>query len=75
MKIADDIGLLKKENNVAILQTKRWNEILGRMILEGEERNLSEEFILRVFKAIHQDLINTLMRKASRRLAYTKGDF
>ena len=58
MKIADDIGMLKKENNVAILQTKRWNEILGKMILEGQERNLSEEFILRVYKAIHQESIN-----------------
>lgn len=58
MTIADDIGRLKKDNNVAILQTKRWNEILGKMILQGEEKNLSEEFILRVFKAIHQESIN-----------------
>jgi len=28
------------------------------MILEGQERQLSEEFILRVFKAIHQESIN-----------------
>lgn len=58
MKIADDIGRLKKENNVAILQSRRWNEILGKMILEGEENALSEEFILRIFKAIHQESIN-----------------
>ncbi len=58
MKISDDIGALKKENNVAILQTKRWNEILGKMILEGESNNLSEEFILKIFKAIHQESIN-----------------
>ena len=58
MKIADDIGTLKKDNNVAILQSKRWNEILGKMILEGEQNALSEEFILRIFKAIHQESIN-----------------
>jgi chorismate mutase len=58
MKIADEIGVLKRDNNVAVLQNKRWNEILGKMILEGQERNLSEEFILRVFKAIHQESIN-----------------
>ena len=28
------------------------------MILEGEQNNLSEEFILRVFKAVHQESIN-----------------
>ena len=58
MKIAKEIGLLKRDNNVAVLQNKRWNEILGKMILEGHERELSEEFILRVFKAIHQESIN-----------------
>jgi chorismate mutase len=58
MKVADDIGQLKKDHNVAVLQSKRWNEILGKMILEGEEKNLSEEFILRMFKAIHQESIN-----------------
>jgi len=58
MTVADAIGQLKKDHNVAVLQTKRWNEILGKMILQGEEKNLSEEFILRVFKAIHQESIN-----------------
>ncbi len=58
MTIADDIGKLKNKNNVAILQNKRWNEILGKMILEGNENNLSEEFILKIFKAIHQESIN-----------------
>lgn len=58
MKIADEIGALKRKNNVAILQSKRWNEILGKMILEGETQNLSEEFILRIYKAIHQESIN-----------------
>ena len=58
MKIADAIGELKKDKNVAVLQSKRWNEILGKMILEGEQNKLSEEFILRVFKASHQESIN-----------------
>ena len=58
MKVAIDIGKLKKKKNVAVLQTKRWNEILGKMILDGEEKGLSEEFILRMFKAIHQESIN-----------------
>jgi chorismate mutase len=58
MKIADSIGVLKKQKNVAVLQTSRWNEILGKMILEGESKGLSEEFILKMFKAIHQESIN-----------------
>jgi len=58
MMISDKIGALKRKNNVAILQTKRWNEILGKMILEGEEYKLSEEFVLRLFKAIHLESID-----------------
>ena len=58
MNVAQEIGSLKLKNNVAVLQNKRWNEILGKMILEGQDRDLSEEFILRVFKAIHQESIN-----------------
>ena len=57
MKLAEKIGQLKKEKNVAILQNKRWNEILGRMILDGENKGLNEDFILRIYKAIHQESI------------------
>ena len=58
MKTAELIGALKKVNNVAVLQNKRWNEILGKMILDGEEKGLSEEFILKLFKAVHQESIS-----------------
>ncbi|EAZ96459.1 putative chorismate mutase [Flavobacteria bacterium BAL38] len=58
MKVADKIGSLKKEKNVAILQNQRWNEILGKMILEGEEKGLSNDFVMLLFKAIHQESIN-----------------
>ncbi|MAJ37513.1 MAG: 3-deoxy-7-phosphoheptulonate synthase [Flavobacteriaceae bacterium] len=58
MGVAQQIGQLKKERNVAVLQSNRWNEILGKMILEGEQKGLSEEFVLKMFKAIHQESIN-----------------
>ena len=57
MKVAKSIGQLKKDRNVAVLQSNRWNEILGRMILDGEQRGLSEEFVLKLFKSIHQESI------------------
>lgn len=58
MKISEEIGALKKINNIAVLQNKRWNEILGKMILEGEQKGLSEEFVLKLYKAIHQESIS-----------------
>ncbi|CEN33927.1 bifunctional 3-deoxy-7-phosphoheptulonate synthase/chorismate mutase type II [Capnocytophaga cynodegmi] len=58
MTASDNIGKLKKEKNVAVLQNSRWYALLGKMILEGQQRGLSEEFITHLFKAIHQESIN-----------------
>ncbi|MGB2088156.1 MAG: chorismate mutase [Psychroflexus salarius] len=57
MKVADSIGYLKKENNVAILQPERWNAILQRLIANADENELSKEFVIRFLKAIHQESI------------------
>lgn len=58
MKIADEIGQLKKENNVAILQSNIWKKTLEKMIALGGSNGLSDEFIETYFKAIHQESIN-----------------
>ncbi|MBN1186017.1 MAG: bifunctional 3-deoxy-7-phosphoheptulonate synthase/chorismate mutase type II [Bacteroidales bacterium] len=58
MKISDEIGAYKKKNNIAILQSKRWDEILSRHIANGQNKGLSEEFTKRIFYAIHQESIN-----------------
>ncbi len=58
MKVSEQIGALKKSKNVSVLQNKRWSEILERMIVDGQERGLSKEFILSIFKAIHQESIS-----------------
>ena len=58
MRIVDEIGLLKKENNVAVLQHKRWKAVLDKMTAEGLQQNLGEDFILQLFRAIHQESID-----------------
>lgn len=57
MKIAETIGNYKKENNITILQTKRWNEILERAAKKGERFGLSKEFIVKYFDAVHMESI------------------
>lgn len=57
MEIAHNIGTLKKQNNIAILQNKRWNSILERMIQKGTEKGLSADFVEKIFKTIHQESI------------------
>ena len=58
MKIADNIGQYKKENNITILQTNRWNEILERVTAKAARLGLSKEFITKYFDAVHMESIN-----------------
>ncbi len=58
MKLADKIGEYKRDNNITILQTNRWNEILDRAFVKGEQLGLSKEFIIRYFDAVHLESIN-----------------
>jgi len=58
MKIAEQIGEYKKENNITILQTSRWNEVIERATARGDKVGLSKEFITRYFDAVHMESIN-----------------
>jgi chorismate mutase len=58
MKIADQIGTYKRDNNITILQTSRWNQILERAFNKGEKLGLSKEFITKYFDAVHMESIN-----------------
>ncbi len=58
MKVAEKIGHIKKQKSVAVLQTDRWKEILQKAIEKGKNSGLSEKFINRLFKAIHQESID-----------------
>jgi chorismate mutase len=58
MKVAEKIGQYKKDNNITILQTARWNEILDRAFKKGEKMGLSKEFITKYFDAVHLESIN-----------------
>jgi len=57
MQIVANIGMAKKESNVAVLQNTRWNEILQKVVEKGEEQGLTQGFIEKIFKAIHQESI------------------
>jgi len=57
MGVAENIGRVKKEGNVAILQRSRWQEVIQKMVTDGEKSGLSGEFVEKVFKAIHQESI------------------
>ncbi len=58
MGISEQIGWLKHNENVAILQSSRWTDILATMAEAAEEKGLSKEFVEEIFKAIHVESIN-----------------
>ena len=58
MKVAEKIGQYKKDNNITILQTNRWNAILERAFAKGEQLGLSKEFVTKYFDAVHMESIN-----------------
>ena len=57
MKLSDRIGQYKKDNNITILQTNRWNDILERAFQIGEALGLTKEFIIKYFDAVHMESI------------------
>ena len=58
MRISEKIGQYKKDNNITILQTNRWNAILDRAYQKGDKLGLSKEFITKYFDAVHMESIN-----------------
>jgi len=62
MKVAQTIGQYKKDNNITILQPTRWDEIIRKVVINGQVKGLSREVIDTIFKAIHQESINHQMR-------------
>lgn len=57
MKVADRIGRVKRENDVMILQSDRWAEVVERIVARSSELRLSEHFLRTVLDAIHNESI------------------
>ncbi|MEN9697243.1 MAG: hypothetical protein RLZ56_664 [Bacteroidota bacterium] len=58
MKVAQKIGEYKKNNEITILQTNRWNEILDRAVTKGNKLGLSDDFVTKYMDAVHMESIN-----------------
>ena len=58
MKVAREIGQYKKDQNLTILQSDRWMEVLQKFVEKGNNNHLSEDFITKVIKAIHDESIS-----------------
>ncbi|PJJ79304.1 bifunctional 3-deoxy-7-phosphoheptulonate synthase/chorismate mutase type II [Mucilaginibacter auburnensis] len=57
MKIAEQIGIHKRDNDITILQVNRWDEILQKAISYGKALQLSEEFTEKFLELVHSESI------------------
>ena len=57
MKISENIGVLKKEHNIPVLQAQRWKEIITQSVEKGKKLGLSTDFIQTYLDAIHIESI------------------
>ncbi len=66
MSISDKIGEIKLENNVSILQTQRWDNMVVKRLQLAKELGLSQQVVKDIMEQIHIESINrqnTIMNK------------
>ncbi|MCM1452227.1 MAG: bifunctional 3-deoxy-7-phosphoheptulonate synthase/chorismate mutase type II [Clostridium sp.] len=57
MEVARDIGQYKKEHRMPILQAQRYDAILSARVKQGQEMDMSGEFMRAIFSAIHEESV------------------
>jgi len=57
MRISEDLGSFKRENNITILQQEHWFKMISKRLESKDEYQLSEKFIRRIMDEIHQESI------------------
>lgn len=57
MEVARQIGEFKRENGITILQAARWDQIVRDRVAKGGTKELTEEFVRDLMKAVHQESI------------------
>ncbi|MEG1904185.1 MAG: bifunctional 3-deoxy-7-phosphoheptulonate synthase/chorismate mutase type II [Bacteroidales bacterium] len=59
MRVSCEIAQFKKANNMPVLQTGRYDQILTKRIKQGLELGMSEDFMKIILEAIHEESVRT----------------
>ena len=57
MRVCREIGQYKKEHNMTVLQTNRYNEILEKRGAQGSLCGMAPSFVAQVFENIHEESV------------------
>lgn len=61
MRVCREIGQYKKEHNMTVVQTERYNEILDKRGAQGVLCGMDADFIKTIFEAIHEESVRQQM--------------
>ncbi len=61
MRISREIGQYKKEHDMPILQSKRYDEIISKRVSDGKAMSMGEDFLNTIFEAIHAESVRQQM--------------
>ncbi len=55
MQISQQIGVYKQQHSMSVLQSGRYDDIVKKRLLWAEQKGLSEDVVLRVMDALHEE--------------------
>lgn len=57
MQLSEEVGILKRENNITILQKQHWNKLLSNRLNQCDDYHLTHQFVRKLMDVIHQESI------------------
>jgi chorismate mutase len=76
-KIVNEIGEYKKQNDITILQIKRWSHIMNERLKFGKKINIDEAFLTKLLKLVHKESIRIqteIMNKEKKQAYYDREE-
>lgn len=61
MRVSREIGQYKKEHDMPVLQTARYDEILNKRVSQAQDMDMDGEFMKTILAAIHEESIRQQM--------------
>ena len=62
MQVSKEIGKYKRQNNMPIVQTGRYNDVIQNRLELAELLGLSEQLVKKIYELIHEESVNVQIR-------------
>jgi chorismate mutase len=63
MQVSKEIGEYKRQNNMPIVQTGRYNDVIQNRLELAEQLGLSEQLVKQIYQLIHEESVNIQLKK------------